>query len=78
MRGYWRIENQLHWVLDVVVRDDQSHLRKGNGAKNMAVVRHFAINLVRSAKDKRSIKLHRKIAGWDPTYLAELLTSSPR
>jgi predicted transposase YbfD/YdcC len=51
VRGHWGIENQLHWVLDVVFGDDQSRLRKGHGAKNMAVVRHFAINHVRSAPD---------------------------
>jgi hypothetical protein len=51
VRGHWGIENQLHWVLDVVFGDDQSRLRKGHGAKNMAVVRHFAINHVRIAPD---------------------------
>ena len=50
----------LHWVLDVPFKDDQSRLRKGFGAKNMAVVRHFALNLVRAAKDKQSVKLRRK------------------
>jgi len=78
VRGHWGIENRLHWVLDVVFGEDQSRLRKGHGAKNMAIVRHLAINLVRSAKDKRSIKLRRKIAGWDPNYLAALLNSPPR
>ena len=51
VRGHWRIENSLHWVLDVLFADDQSRLRKGHGAHNMAVVRHFAFNLVRSAPD---------------------------
>jgi predicted transposase YbfD/YdcC len=78
VRGHWGIENRLHWVLDVVFKEDQSRLRKGHGAKNMAVVRHFAINLVRAAKDKRSIKLRRKLAGWDPTYLDALLNPSTR
>jgi predicted transposase YbfD/YdcC len=78
VRGHWGIENQLHWVLDVVFKEDQSRLRKGHGAKNMAIVRHFAINLVRSAKDKRSIKLRRKIAGWNPKYLADLLNGTGR
>ncbi|MGH6841775.1 MAG: ISAs1 family transposase [Methylocella sp.] len=78
VRGHWGIENRLHWVLDVVFGEDQSRLRKGYGARNMAIVRHFAINLVRSANEKRSIGLRRKIAGWDPNYLAELLGATPR
>jgi predicted transposase YbfD/YdcC len=78
VRGHWGIENRLHWVLDVVFKDDQSRLRKGNGAKNMAIVRHFAINLVRAAKDKHTIKLRRKAAGWDPAYLAVMLGASSR
>jgi len=73
VRTHWAIENSLHWVLDVTFGDDQSRLRKGHGARNMAVVRHFAINLVRVAKDKRSIKLRRKVAGWSPDYLATIL-----
>ena len=75
VRGHWGIENSLHWVLDVSFNEDQSRLRKGFGAKNMAVVRHFALNLVRSAKDKNSIKLRRKLAGWTPDYLEQLLNA---
>jgi predicted transposase YbfD/YdcC len=78
VRAHWGIENRLHWVLDVVFHDDLSRLRKGHGATNMAVVRHFALNLVRAAADKNSIKLRRKMAGWDPAYLATLLNSKPR
>ena len=65
-------------MLDVTFKEDQSRLRKGHGAKNMAVVRHFAINIVRAAKDKHSIKLRRKLAGWDTKYLASLLNESAR
>lgn len=75
VRGHWAIENSLHWVLDVSFSEDQSRLRKGFGARNMAVVRHFALNLVRSAKDKNSIKLRRKTAGWTPDYLDQLLNA---
>ena len=73
VRSHWAIENSLHWVLDVTFGDDQSRLRTGHGAKNMAVVRHFAINLVRSVTDKRSVKLRRKCATWNPDYLATIL-----
>ena len=78
IRSHWAIENSLHWVLDVTFGDDRSRLRTGHGAKNMAVVRHFPINLVRAAKDKRTIKLRRKRAGWDPDFLANILGSLPR
>ena len=77
-RGHWRIETSLHWVLDVTFREDLSRLRKGHGAKNMAVVRHFALNLVRQVKDKRSIKLRRKRAELNLDYLAEILQVRPR
>jgi predicted transposase YbfD/YdcC len=73
VRSHWAIENSLHWVLDVTFGDDQSRLRTGHGARNMAVVRHFAINLVRTPNDKRTLKLRRKVAGWNPEYLAGIL-----
>ena len=73
VRNHWKIENSLHWVLDVVFKDDQSRLRKGHGARNMAVIRHFAINLVRAIADKKTIKLRRKYAGWNTDYLASIL-----
>ncbi len=99
IRGHWGIENQLHWVLDVVFNEDQSRLRKRHGAANMAVVRHFAINQVRTAQEakrpprptarrrrakpsaaprKTSIKLRRKIAGWDLQYLQDVLGAKVR
>jgi predicted transposase YbfD/YdcC len=73
VRGHWGIENSLHWVLDVIFKEDQSRLRAGHGARNMAVVRHFAINAVRLGKGKRSIKTTRKLAGWNPDELARIL-----
>jgi hypothetical protein len=71
-RGHWALENKLHWVLDVTFREDLSRLRIGHGAENMALVRHFALNLVRQV-DNRSIKRHRKRAAWDPQYLLEIV-----
>ena len=73
VRSHWAIENKLHWVLDTTFKEDQSRLRVGHGAKNMAIVRHFALNLVRQANDKRSIKRRRKRASYDPQYLLEIL-----
>jgi predicted transposase YbfD/YdcC len=46
VQGHWGIENCLHWVLDVVFHEDQSHIRTQNADQNMAVLRHIALNLV--------------------------------
>jgi predicted transposase YbfD/YdcC len=73
VRGHWRVENSLHWGLDVGFCEDLSRLRKGHGAENMAIVRHFALNLVRRADDKRSLKRRRKCAGWHTAYRESLL-----
>ena len=73
MKSLRPTHHQLHWVLDVDFGEDMSRLRKGHGATNMAIVRHFAINLVRAVNDKRTLKLRRKAAGWSPDYLAQML-----
>jgi predicted transposase YbfD/YdcC len=72
-RGHWGIENRLHWVLDVVFRDDLARLRTGHGPANMAVVRHMAMNLLRQAKPTISLKNRRKRAGWNTGYLDALI-----
>ena len=78
VRGHWAIENSLHWTLDTVFHDDLRRNRKGHGAINMAIVRHFAFNLVRTLNDKRSLKNRRKRAGWDTKYLSAILGTLPR
>lgn len=71
-RGHWGVES-MHWLLDVAFKDDLSRYRSGFGAKNMAVVRRFALGLVRADKTKGSVKTKRKSAGWDPNFLLSLL-----
>jgi predicted transposase YbfD/YdcC len=71
-RGHWGVES-MHWLLDVEFGDDLSRYRTGHGAKNMAVVRRFALGLVRANKAKGSVKTRRKSAGWNPNFLLEIL-----
>jgi predicted transposase YbfD/YdcC len=73
VRAHWHIENRLHWVLDVVFRDDLCRLRTGHGPRNMAAVKHMAVNLVRQAPGGHSLKLRRKKAAWNVGYLEALL-----
>ena len=76
-RGHWGIES-MHWMLDCVFGDDRSRYRTGYGAKNMAVVRRFALGLVRANKAKGSVKTRRKIASWDKGFLKEVLQLKSR
>src|ERR1700716_2026179 len=71
-RGHWGIES-MHWLLDVEFKDDLSRYRTGHGAKNMTIVRRFALGLVRANKAKGSVKTRRKTAGWSPDFLLEIL-----
>jgi len=77
IREHWGIES-LHWILDVIFKEDQSRLRRGHGAQNMALVRRLAINLVRNARGKKSIKTARKTAGWNPNVLEAMLLADTR
>ncbi|MCA1704743.1 MAG: ISAs1 family transposase [Actinobacteria bacterium] len=77
VRSHWGIENQVHYVLDVAFREDQSRIRVGYAAENFAVLRHIALNLLRQQTVKRkSIKGRRLKAAWDTDFLLQVLTSS--
>lgn len=74
VRSHWGVENQLHWVLDVVFGEDQSH-----AAANLATLRRRALNLLRAdtRKAKRSIKARIKATDWDHNYLLHVLGLNP-
>ena len=74
VRTHWRIENNLHWVLDVAFCEDSSRIRQGNAPQNFAVLRHIALNLLNQEKsDKIGIKTKRLKAGWSEDYLAQVV-----
>lgn len=74
VRGHWSVENSLHWVLDMVFREDESRIRKGHGPENFAVLRHIAINLIKKeTTSKGGVKARRNRAGWDNSYLLKVL-----
>lgn len=72
-RSHWGIENQLHWVLDVVFDEDRARNRKDHGPENIAVLRKLALNLLRTNPDNASIRRKIKRAGWDDSFLLTLL-----
>jgi len=73
-RGHWGIENSLHWVLDVAFKEDACKVAKGNGASNLATVRKMALQAIKEDKTiKGSFQLKRKNAGWDDSFMREIL-----
>ena len=75
VRDHWAVENSLHWVLDMVFRDDECRLRTDHAPANFTTLKHMALNLIRRAKSKDSIRLRRKVAAWDDEFLVSLIAA---
>jgi len=75
VRGHWAVENSLHWVLDMVFRDDECRLRTDHAPANFTTLKHMALNLIRRAKTKDSIRLRRKVAAWNDEFLVSLVVA---
>jgi predicted transposase YbfD/YdcC len=73
IRSHWSIENGLHWVLDVVFREDARRVYDRTTAENVAFLNRLALSLLRGDPGKNSLKVKRKQAGWSTSYLAQLL-----
>lgn len=67
--------HSLHWVMDMVFRDDECRVRTDHAPANFATLKHMAHNLIRKAPGKDSLRLRRKTAGWDDDFLASLLAA---
>ena len=74
-RSHWGIENEVHWVLDVVFNEDATRIRDSNSSQNLVVLRHLALNLLRQDKSsKLSLRAKRLKATWDTDYLQKVLS----
>jgi len=74
IRDHWGVENRLHWHLDVTFNEDQSRLRKDHGAENFSRLRRLALNLLKRATDKGSLKGKRFRCSLDREFLLKVLT----
>jgi predicted transposase YbfD/YdcC len=77
-RQHWGIENALHWVLDVIYREDECRIRKRNGPANFAIIRHITLNLLQRTKTtkKKSIRVKRGLAALDESFLQSVLMAA--
>jgi predicted transposase YbfD/YdcC len=74
IRDHWAVENSLHWVLDMVFRDDECRVRTDHAPANFTTIKHMALNLIRRAPGKDSMRLRRKVAAWDDEFLVSVIT----
>ena len=75
IRSHWAIENSLHWVMDMIFRDDECRIRTQHAPANFTTLKHIAHNLIRKAPGKPSFRAKRKIAAWDDDFLASLIVA---
>jgi len=75
VRAHWAVENSLHWVMDMIFRDDECRVRTDHAPANFTTIKHMALNLIRRAPGKDSIRLRRKVAAWDDDFLASLIAA---
>jgi predicted transposase YbfD/YdcC len=75
VRSHWAVENSLHWVMDMIFRDDECRIRTEHAPANFTTIKHMAHNLIRKAPGKDSLRLRRKVAAWDDDFLASLIAA---
>ena len=75
IRDHWAIENSLHWIMDMLFRDDECRVRTENAPANFVTLKHMANNLIRRAPGKDSQRLKRMTALWDDDFLATLVAA---
>jgi predicted transposase YbfD/YdcC len=73
VRAHWRIENGVHWVLDVAFDEDRARNRKDHGAENLAIIRKLALNVLKRARPEISIRRKRKRSGWSDAFARSVL-----
>jgi predicted transposase YbfD/YdcC len=76
IRRHWSVENALHWVLDVIFREDDSRVRDRTAARNFALLRKIALNLVaRDRSGRTSLRGRRKRAAWNDDYMLQIIAN---
>ena len=72
LRGHWSIENQLHWMLDVVFKEDASSVRVNHAPENLNLLRKIALSLMRAVPtaQRSSAKAKLARAALNPDFLA--------
>jgi predicted transposase YbfD/YdcC len=73
VRGHWSVENRLHGRLDVVFREDESRIRKGNAPAITTAIRYLCVNLFQKEPSHLSLKKKRLKAAWNDDFRGKVL-----
>jgi predicted transposase YbfD/YdcC len=76
VRSHWGVENRLHWILNVVMNEDQVRSRRDNSPYNLAILRHMALNLMHKDRSKVSLRGKFNLAAWRDDFLVKLLAQA--
>jgi predicted transposase YbfD/YdcC len=74
-RAHWGVENGLHWTLDVIFDEDRCRTRKDNSPLNLAIIRHAAVNILKTDSSKGSLRRKRLRACVDPRFRSQLFAA---
>jgi predicted transposase YbfD/YdcC len=75
VRPRWAVENILHWVMDMIFRDDECRIRTDHAPADSTTIKYMVHNLIRKAPGKDALRPKRKVAAWDDHFLANLLAA---
>jgi len=76
IRGHWKIENQLHWSLDINYREDECRIRQGHAPEHFSRLKRLSQNMLKMDKSTRAgIHSKRLRCGWDHDYLLKILAT---
>ena len=77
VRDHWAMENNLHWVINMVFRDDECRVRKDHAPANFTTIKHAAFNILKRAPGKDSMRVKRKRADWEDDFLYSVVPHDP-
>lgn len=73
VRRHWAIENECHWVLDMIFDEDRSRIRLGDSPENFSLLRQMALSILKQDPSKGSLKGKRFKAALNDAFRSQLI-----
>jgi predicted transposase YbfD/YdcC len=76
VRSHWHIENNCHWVADVIFEEDWALADRGHSAENLGIFRRIAMNIASIVDPGRGLASVRRAATFGSGYLKGILAKT--